>query len=157
MRACVSPPQLKLSHIVQEAASMAQAASMALPPLANVSEPAVAARGLPAMPTQCAPCSTGLCVTGAPRSNDPHARKAETATAAGVRNDRSRERMEGQVIGTTKLKCASGINCGCGNGQKRMTLVPRQRQRIHHEAWWVQQMGFVTREGCPASTGQDDG
>src|SRR5688572_18058308 len=49
MRACVSPPQDIVSHIVADAASIAQAASTALPPRANVSAPAVAARGLPAI------------------------------------------------------------------------------------------------------------
>ena len=50
--ACVSPPQESVSHIVAAAASMAQAASTALPPRAKVSAPAVAASGLPAIATQ---------------------------------------------------------------------------------------------------------
>ncbi len=58
--AWVSPPQRSVSHIVAAAASIAQAASTALPPFANVSAPAVAASGLPVMATQCLPCSAGL-------------------------------------------------------------------------------------------------
>ena len=47
MSACVSPPQLSTSHMVVTDASIAHAASMALPPLANVMAPAAAASGLP--------------------------------------------------------------------------------------------------------------
>src|SRR5437870_3933894 len=60
--ACVSPPQLTSSYIVQTAASMAQAASTALPPCSKMRAPAVAPSGLPVMATQCRPCKTGLCV-----------------------------------------------------------------------------------------------
>lgn len=60
IRAWVSPPQLRVSHMVAAAPSMAQAASTALPPLANVSAPAEAASGLPVMATQWLPCSGGL-------------------------------------------------------------------------------------------------
>ena len=42
MSACVSPPHESVSHMVHPAASMALAASTALPPLANTSAPAVA-------------------------------------------------------------------------------------------------------------------
>jgi hypothetical protein len=50
--ACVSPPHDMVSHIVADAASIVQAASTALPPRENVSAPAVAARGLPAIAIQ---------------------------------------------------------------------------------------------------------
>src|SRR5437867_3893143 len=62
MSACVSPPQLTSSYIVQTTASMAQAASMALPPCSNVWAPAIAPSGLPVMAIQCRPCNGGLCV-----------------------------------------------------------------------------------------------
>src|SRR5262245_41213820 len=65
MRACVSPPQLSVSHIVEVAAIIAQAASTALPPLMNVAAPAVAARGLPVTATQFCPCKGGLTVLAA--------------------------------------------------------------------------------------------
>src|SRR5688500_16404561 len=58
--AWVSPPQPRVSHIVAVAASIAQAASTALPPLLNVNAPAEAARGLPVMATQWLPCKGGL-------------------------------------------------------------------------------------------------
>ena len=55
MSACVSPPQLSVSHIVQTAASIEQAASTALPPFWNIIAPAVAPSGLPVIATQCRP------------------------------------------------------------------------------------------------------
>jgi hypothetical protein len=51
----VSPPQLKVSHIVEVAAIIAHAASTAFPPLAKIIAPAVAAGGLPVTATQCLP------------------------------------------------------------------------------------------------------
>ena len=62
MSACVSPPQESTSHIVDVAASIAQAASTALPPRSNMRAPAVAASGLPVIAIQCEPCSGGFCV-----------------------------------------------------------------------------------------------
>src|SRR5690606_30488134 len=62
MSACVSPPQLSTSHIVQVAANMAQAASTALPPRSKISAPAVAASGLPVTAIQCLPCKGGFWV-----------------------------------------------------------------------------------------------
>ena len=53
--ACVSPPQLRVSHIVEVAAIIAHAASTALPPFMNMRAPAVAAIGLPVTATQCRP------------------------------------------------------------------------------------------------------
>ena len=50
--AWVSPPQPSVSHIVQTAASIAAVASTALPPLANISAPAVAPSGLPVIAIQ---------------------------------------------------------------------------------------------------------
>jgi hypothetical protein len=48
--------------MVQVAASMAAAASTALPPFWNIMDPAVAASGLPVMAIQWRPCSGGFCV-----------------------------------------------------------------------------------------------
>jgi len=62
MRACVSPPQPSVSHIVQPAASIAAAASTALPPLAKIIAPALAESGFPVMAIQCRPWSAGFCV-----------------------------------------------------------------------------------------------
>src|SRR5512133_2604219 len=52
IKACVSPPQLSTSHMVHVAASMAHAASTALPPRSKIMAPAVAAKGLPVMAIQ---------------------------------------------------------------------------------------------------------
>src|SRR6478672_4241925 len=62
MIACVSPPQLNTSHMVQPAANIAHAASMALPPCVNIIAPAFAERGLPVMAIQFLACSGGFCV-----------------------------------------------------------------------------------------------
>src|SRR6185503_6637499 len=62
MSACVSPPQLTSSYIVQTTASMAQAASMVLPPRSNMRAPAIAPSGLPVIAIQCRPCKGGFCV-----------------------------------------------------------------------------------------------
>src|SRR5512133_940469 len=70
MSACVSPPQLSTSHIVQVAASMAHAASTALPPRSKIMAPAVAARGLPVMAIQCTPCNGGFWVVTGKLLND---------------------------------------------------------------------------------------
>jgi len=48
--------------MVQVAASMAQAASTALPPRSKISAPAVAANGLPVIAIQCLPCKGGFWV-----------------------------------------------------------------------------------------------
>ena len=53
MSACVSPPQESVSHMVEVAAIMAQAASTALPPFWKIIAPAVAAKGLPVTAIQC--------------------------------------------------------------------------------------------------------
>src|SRR5688572_30620267 len=65
MRACVSPPQLSVSHMVEVAAIVAQAASTALPPRAKISAPAVAPSGLPVMAIQWRPWRGGFAVRGA--------------------------------------------------------------------------------------------
>src|SRR6476619_1855435 len=62
MIACVSPPQLNTSHMVQPAANMAQAASMALPPCVNIIAPAFADNGLPVIAIQFLAWSGGFCV-----------------------------------------------------------------------------------------------
>ncbi len=54
-----------MSHIVQPAASIAAAASTALPPFAKVIAPAVAESGLPVIATQWLPCSGGFSVCAA--------------------------------------------------------------------------------------------
>ncbi len=62
MSACVSPPHESVSHIVEVAAIIAQAASTALPPFWKTIAPAVAASGLPVTAIQWRPCSGGFCV-----------------------------------------------------------------------------------------------
>ena len=62
MSAWVSPPQESTSHIVVTAASIAQAASTALPPRANIIAPAVAASGLPVIAIQWRAWSGGFWV-----------------------------------------------------------------------------------------------
>ncbi len=62
MSACVSPPQPRVSCMVQTAASMAQAASTAFPPFRKVIAPAVAPSGFPVMATQCFPWRMGFVV-----------------------------------------------------------------------------------------------
>ena len=52
MSACVSPPQLRTSNMVAVAASIAAAASTALPPRWKIVAPAVAPNGFPVMATQ---------------------------------------------------------------------------------------------------------
>src|SRR5207248_4870393 len=68
--ACVSPPHESVSHIVHPAASIAAAASTALPPLPKISAPAVAESGLPVMASQCSACKGGFCVRRGIRDAD---------------------------------------------------------------------------------------
>src|SRR4029434_9186485 len=89
MSACVSPPQLRVSHIVEVAAIIAQAASTALPPLMKVAAPAVAARGLPVTATQFWPCRGGL--TGFAEA--PVQVKANIQASAAVRRKAFIERL----------------------------------------------------------------
>src|ERR1700760_1696499 len=62
MSACVSPPQDRVSHMVEVAAIIAQAASTAFPPFWKIIAPAVAASGLPVTAIQWRPCSGGFSV-----------------------------------------------------------------------------------------------
>src|SRR5215470_17121546 len=64
--ACVSPPQDRVSHMVEVAAIIAQAASTAFPPFWNIIAPAVAASGLPVTAIQWRACSGGFWVRAAP-------------------------------------------------------------------------------------------
>src|SRR3954452_5029188 len=64
IRTWVSPPQLRVSHMVQAAASMAAVASTALPPFWNIIVPAVAASGLPVMASQWRGWGGGVFVRG---------------------------------------------------------------------------------------------
>src|SRR5262245_50532567 len=86
MSTCVSPPQERTSHIVEVAASIAQAASTALPPRSNMRAPAVAASGFPVIAIQCEPWSGGFwvfcCARAGPASK---AQAATTAKAADIR------------------------------------------------------------------------
>src|SRR4029453_10500500 len=93
MGAWVSPPQESTSHIVAVAASIAQAASTALPPRSNMRAPAVAASGLPGIAIQCVPCSGGFCVFCC-ASALPVANSARMAAAAV-------ERMAGVMVVTS--------------------------------------------------------
>jgi hypothetical protein len=56
--------------MVQLAASIAQAASTALPPRSKIIAPAVAASGLPVTAIQCLPCSGGFWVVTGNVLND---------------------------------------------------------------------------------------
>ncbi len=81
--AWVSPPQPRVSHIVQTAASMAEVASTALPPFWNIMAPAVAPRGLPVMAIQWRAWSGGLLVRAAPgRIPSPEIRSAAAAASS---------------------------------------------------------------------------
>src|SRR3954468_2153130 len=62
MSACVSPPQLSVSHRVAVAAIIAHAAATAVPPFWKTIAPAVAPSGFPVIVIQCRPCSGGFCV-----------------------------------------------------------------------------------------------
>ena len=62
MSACVSPPHESVSQMVHPAASIAAAASTALPPFWNIIAPAVALSGLPVIASQCFAWSGGFCV-----------------------------------------------------------------------------------------------
>jgi hypothetical protein len=70
INACVSPPQLSTSHMVQVAANIAHEASTALPPLLKMIAPAVAASGFPVIAIQCLPWSGGFCVLTGRLLND---------------------------------------------------------------------------------------
>jgi hypothetical protein len=69
---------------VQVAASMAQAASTALPPRLKVIAPAVAASGLPVIATQWRPWSTGFAVRWAAACVAIVRRRANQAQARSV-------------------------------------------------------------------------
>jgi hypothetical protein len=56
--------------MVQVDANMAQEASIALPPFAKISAPAVAAKGLPVTAIQCFPCNGGFWVVTGKLLND---------------------------------------------------------------------------------------
>src|SRR5664280_1310987 len=62
MSAWVSPPQLRVSHMVQPAAIIATAASTALPPRSKIMAPAVTDSGLPVIAIQCMACRGGFSV-----------------------------------------------------------------------------------------------
>jgi hypothetical protein len=66
------------------AASIAQAASTALPPRVKVMAPAVAASGLPVTATQCLPCNTGFAVACAETLPAKHNRPAKQIVATVV-------------------------------------------------------------------------
>src|SRR5579862_783594 len=95
MSACVSPPQESVSHMVEVAAIIAQAASTALPPRSKIIAPAVAASGLPVTAIQCAPWSAGFWVRA---SAGARAAASSTAVAAS-RLVRVRTRRAGRTGG----------------------------------------------------------
>src|ERR1700736_5462063 len=86
MSACVSPPHARVSHIVQVAAIIAQAASTALPPFWKIIAPAVAASGLPVIASHFFAWRGGLFVEA--RANAPMASAAPAAQRA-PRQDRA--------------------------------------------------------------------
>ncbi len=98
IKACVSPPQPSVSHIVEVAPSMAQAASTALPPFWNIIAPAVAASGLPVMASQWRAWRTGLAVRAVPGWTAIRLVVSRTARAA--MNTAGRRRRAGGGMGT---------------------------------------------------------
>src|SRR6188474_1323066 len=86
MSAWVSPPQESTSHIVATAASIAQAASTALPPRVNIIAPAVAPSGLPVMAIQCRAWSCGFWVGGRCWAGADAGRAESTANARASRD-----------------------------------------------------------------------
>src|SRR4029450_4927657 len=103
MSACVSPPQPSVSHIVVVAASIAQAASTALPPFWNIMEPAAAPSGLPVIATQCRPCSGGFCVAARARpSNEGAANSAAQVPRTTARRARAMPDLRGSVLCTRR-------------------------------------------------------
>ena len=103
MSACVSPPQASVSHIVQVAASIAHAASTALPPRSKIFAPAVAPSGLPVIASQWRAWSGGLAVA-----------------APGARCGTSERRMAARTTGTMGAMGAS---------DRRMSS-PRSRAQV---------------------------
>ena len=77
-----------MSHIVQPAASMAQAASTALPPFWNIIAPAVAPSGLPVMAIQCLAWSGGFWVGGRCWAGADTGTAERTASARASRDGR---------------------------------------------------------------------
>src|SRR6266704_4812852 len=95
MRACVSPPHDRTSHIVVTTPSIAQAASTALPPFWNIMAPAVAPRGLPVIAIQCRAWSGGFCV-----------RSACAGAAASHSSPASRQARERDLVMTVPPRAA---------------------------------------------------
>src|SRR4051794_9497632 len=104
MSACVSPPQLSVSHIVEVAAIIAHAASTALPPLMKVAAPAVAARGLPVTATQFWPCSGGLTVL----ATTPVAASASVVDRTAVRMNAFMGATLARFPRSSQLACKKG-------------------------------------------------
>ena len=75
--------------MVEVVASMAQAASMALPPSEKMRAPELAASGLPVMAIQCLPCSIGLLLAQATGLNQAVMQKAQTTKADNCRHTRT--------------------------------------------------------------------
>ena len=106
MSACVSPPQLSVSHMVEVAAIIAHAASTALPLFWKIAAPAVAASGLPVTAIQWRPCSTGFAVRCASvpvaqhaedRDEGQQARRAEVTVDHAHRGSSSTGRPAGAM------------------------------------------------------------
>ena len=91
IRACVSPPQDSVSHIVQVAAIIAAAASTAFPPLWKIIAPAVAPSGFPVIANQRRAWSGGLFVAAAQSA-------AAAATATATRAPRPTRPLRVSVI-----------------------------------------------------------
>src|SRR6266536_2886877 len=130
MSACVSPPQLTSSYIVQTTASMAQAASMALPPRSNVRAPAIAPSGLPVMAIQCRPWSGGLCV-------------AEYGSGVAARQEKVKQtRNQGNEVANVFMVGPQGY-AGC-------LAPPRTDDRRIDRRWWSESYRFGYALGSDA-------
>ena len=97
--------------MVQVAASIAHAASTALPPFAKISAPAVAASGLPVIATQWRPCSTGLTV----RRAWPRETSAAAAPSAAVRRTIADDRMSFLQSMKAASRCGEATTTGSGS------------------------------------------
>src|SRR6266850_390016 len=136
MRACVSPPQERVSHIVEVAAIMAQAASTALPPLSKIIAPAVAAKGLPVTAIQCCACSAGFwvraCTSGTAELTSTIALQMAATPATVPLPDRMRCPwivMPGgeHMADLTAVHASTGITNGNRPGSLRLSAQVRAR------------------------------
>ena len=114
--------------MVQVAASMAQAASTALPPFWNIMAPAVAASGLPVIAIQWRACSGGLTVAASARGVAPPPER--TSAAASTRPAR---RTAGVFLITDLLvsrPASLARGAGAGKAGGRGWILPDRWLRL---------------------------